>query len=258
VRRDRDYALRRMGKYTDRQFKQRYCLDRATFQEVVDKIRPSLEPAARTNPGGCIGGLIPAELKLGGTLRFLAGSKNLDVADLHGMCEASFFSHVYAVIDTINLHFDHLMRFPTTQEELEEAERKMTDNWGQNFRGVVAALDGLVVKIPKPWMCDAPSSYYNSKGYFAICVQAMCDGARRFRMMSAEHQGAATDSTAWHTCDFFINPLTGLRARGGLLDGFFIVADAAYGLSPHAHSLRWQQPLPRQRQLQLLPKPLPH
>ncbi|KAJ1615572.1 hypothetical protein T492DRAFT_1152728, partial [Pavlovales sp. CCMP2436] len=35
------------------------------FQEVVDKIRPSLEPAARTNPGGCIGGLIPAELKLG-------------------------------------------------------------------------------------------------------------------------------------------------------------------------------------------------
>mmetsp|Transcript_24147 Transcript_24147/g.57292 ORF Transcript_24147/g.57292 Transcript_24147/m.57292 type:complete len:134 (+) Transcript_24147:1595-1996(+) len=77
-----------------------------------------------------------------------------------------------------------------------------------------------------------PLRIFNRKGNFAIVVQAMCDGNRKFCMMSAEHQGACPDATAWNTSSFF-NSATGLAARGGVPAPYFILADAAYGLTEY-------------------------
>mmetsp|Transcript_9635 Transcript_9635/g.22508 ORF Transcript_9635/g.22508 Transcript_9635/m.22508 type:complete len:180 (+) Transcript_9635:366-905(+) len=144
----------------------------------------------------------------------------------------SFFKHLYPVVEAILTHFDHAMHFPQTAEELADAERVMSDTWGHNMRGAIAALDGLVVRVRKPWMSTAPSAFFNQKGYSAIVVRAMCDGNRKFCMMSAEHQGACPDATAWNTSSFF-NSATGLAARGGVPAPYFILADAAYGLTEY-------------------------
>jgi hypothetical protein len=145
---------------------------------------------------------------------------------------SSFYSHLYKVIDAINERFSDQMRFPETAAELEEQSRIMSDNWGQQFLGCVAALDGLAVHIRKPFLDDAPIGYMNRKGTFSVNVQGICNGNRKFLMMSAEHQGACNDSLAWTTCRFFAHPTAGLKVRG-LLPPYFIVADAAYALTEY-------------------------
>lgn len=94
---DRKLAVRRMDKYSDKQFKARYRISRSTFDTILGRISPDLEPAERSKPGGCPNGHIPAKLKLGASLRFLAGSNHLDVADLHAMSTCvrkALFCHV--------------------------------------------------------------------------------------------------------------------------------------------------------------------
>ncbi|KAJ1619815.1 hypothetical protein T492DRAFT_408451 [Pavlovales sp. CCMP2436] len=154
---DRKAAVRKMNKMTPRKFRLRYRVSRATFDMILDAIEDDLEPASRAKPGGCIGGPILAQLKLGATLRYLAGSNNIDCSDSHAM--ASFFKHLYPVVEAISKHFDHAMHFPQTAEELADAERVMSDTWGHNMRGAIAALDGLVVRVRKPWMSTAPSAF---------------------------------------------------------------------------------------------------
>mmetsp|Transcript_28925 Transcript_28925/g.72600 ORF Transcript_28925/g.72600 Transcript_28925/m.72600 type:complete len:210 (-) Transcript_28925:330-959(-) len=90
---DRKAAVRKMNKMTPRKFRLRYRVSQATFDMILDAIEDDLEPASRAKPGGCIGGPILAQLKLGATLRYLAGSNNIDCSDSHAMCEASFFKH---------------------------------------------------------------------------------------------------------------------------------------------------------------------
>ena len=152
---------------------------------------------------------------------------------------ASFYSHLYKVIDAINNCFADEMRFPQTAAELEEQSRIMSDNWGAQFLGCVAALDGLAVHVRKPHLADAPMGFMNRKGSFSVNVQAMANGNRKFLMMSAEHQGACNDSIAWTTCQFFTHPTAGLKVRGLQLP-YFIVADAAYALTDSLHTQTFQ------------------
>jgi hypothetical protein len=78
---DRARAVKRMNAFSDNKFKARYRVSRSTFNIILERIAPDLEPADRAKPGGCPNGTIPAQLKLGATRRFLAGSNHL-----HAMC----------------------------------------------------------------------------------------------------------------------------------------------------------------------------
>ncbi|KAJ1630126.1 hypothetical protein T492DRAFT_1144753 [Pavlovales sp. CCMP2436] len=84
---DRKAAVRKMNKMTARKFRLRYRVSQATFDMIIDAIEDDLEPASRVKPGGCIGGPILAQLKLGATLRYLAGSNNIDCSDSHAIPE---------------------------------------------------------------------------------------------------------------------------------------------------------------------------
>lgn len=61
---DRALAVRRMNKFSERQFKARYRVSRSTFDLILGRISPDLEPADRAKPGGAPNGVIPAQLKL--------------------------------------------------------------------------------------------------------------------------------------------------------------------------------------------------
>ncbi|KAG8467397.1 hypothetical protein KFE25_000713 [Diacronema lutheri] len=176
------------------------------------------------------------QLKLGSTLRFLAGRNQLNIVDLHAMSPASSYSHLYKVIDAINDRFADAMRFPQTAAELEAQSRIMSDNWSAQFRGCVAALDDLGVHVRKPHLA---MGFMNRKGSFPVNLQTMAKGNRKFLMMSAEHQGACNDSIAWTTCQFFTHPTAGLKVRGLQLP-YFIVADAAYALTDSLHTQTFQ------------------
>ncbi|KAJ1637216.1 hypothetical protein T492DRAFT_901169 [Pavlovales sp. CCMP2436] len=84
---DRKAAVRKMNEMTARKFRLRYRVSRATFDMILDAIEDDLEPASQAKPGGCIGGPILAQLKLGATLRYLAGSNNIDCSESHAVCE---------------------------------------------------------------------------------------------------------------------------------------------------------------------------
>jgi hypothetical protein len=66
-------------------------------------------------------------------------------------------------------------------------------------RGCVGAIDGMAVKIAKPRPKDtpAPRHYFNRKGFFAVVLQAVCDGNRKFLWASSKGVGSTHDSTCY-------------------------------------------------------------
>jgi hypothetical protein len=73
------------------------------------------------------------------------------------------------------------------------------------FRHCVGAIDGLAVKIAKPRLKDVPNpmQYYNRKQFFAVVLQAVCDGNRKFTWASLLGAGSTHDSTCWGLSNLF-------------------------------------------------------
>jgi hypothetical protein len=65
--------------------------------------------------------------------------------------------------------------------------------------GVISVLDGIAVEIRCPTAadCSNPTSYYNRKGFYAICVQAAVLAYYKVCLLSTKHAGSTHDSTAF-------------------------------------------------------------
>jgi hypothetical protein len=94
--------------------------------------------------------------------------------------------------------------------------------------GCVGALDGIAIKIRKPWLQydECPMTYYNRKGFYALNVQAICDSKYRFLWMSAKARGSSHDSTAWR-----LSSLSRRFDGEPLPLGYWIAGDDAYPAS---------------------------
>jgi hypothetical protein len=93
--------------------------------------------------------------------------------------------------------------------------------------GCVGAIDGIAVKSLWPCAADAanPATYYNRKGFFALCIQAVYYFDYMFTFVSSQSPGSTHDSVA-----FAVSGLAGLLDCGtiGLPSGYWIAADDAY------------------------------
>ena len=74
--------------------------------------------------------------------------------------------------------------------------------------------------------CQNPAHYFNRKGFWAVCVQAVCDADRKILYWSSAHPGSTTDSIAWRS-----TALGAAFEADELPAPCFLVGDAAYGLS---------------------------
>ena len=211
---------------TDREFCRLYRMCRASFVELVGRLRDRLsrdDDMGRRSSSGAIS----VELQLSMTLRFLAGGSYLDIAYFHGVHAATLFAAIWRVVEAIDETF-HL-EFPGDPESCERVAKGFCERFDNPLIGCVGAVDGLAIEIRRPpsSVCPKSRSFYNRKGFFAYVLQAACDHTYRFTFASCKCTGSTHDSAA-----FAVSSL-GMRLNNyGLPPGFWIAGDEAYPAGP--------------------------
>jgi hypothetical protein len=144
---------------TPDEFTDRYRLTIEQFYSLLQRIlakRPKYRGRA---------GALDCRLKLASCLRYLAGGKARDVADLHGQRESIFYKHLDETIDAILATEWSTMRlpvYPWQRQQLEDLKaRCATGNYAPYVRGVFGFIDGIVIPTTRE-NALMPSSYRSS------------------------------------------------------------------------------------------------
>eukprot|EP01047_Picozoa_sp_COSAG01_P082761 COSAG01_NODE_17037_length_1183_cov_1.239852_1_plen_379_part_10 len=191
---------KRCDSLTAKQFTRRYRIDKVGFQQMVAEITPYM-PAVRRK------GAISNEIKLAMTLRWLAGGSYLDIADLHGVSEEAFYTHVWQVmeaIDTVKAYRFQLLRLLSSLnlEQGRSPVEPLAEGFDAKTHGIVTgcigAVDGIAIKLSAAALSDVPNagSYYCRKGYHSLNFQVCCDAERRITWTSAQFCGSTHDNVA--------------------------------------------------------------
>jgi len=197
------------------------------FYDVLARIEPDISQTRPQMARG--GGVVVPELMLSMTLRYLAGGSYLDIMRIHGVANPTFYVVKRKVLAAIVRHY-FPRKFPFGDadrlKKLEESFVRVS-TCGECMRGCVGAVDGLAVKIKQPSVREDPRQkrYYCRKGFFALNLQAVCDGNRVFTYAKIAAPGSVNDALAWTLCDMHID------LENGALGSYWIAGDAAYGCS---------------------------
>ena len=193
-RRARDVFMRnRMRDLSDTEFVRRYKVRKSTFNMMVARLRPELEPDdkfARLSSGSPV----TTELQLSMTLRALAGTLGgardtmslpfsqsppsitpaprrspltraralmntggcyLDIIDMHHVASATFYASFERTVKAINTVFADTIRFPWGDTPaLERMSREFYAANRGSLDGCVLAVDGIAIKLQKPTSLD--------------------------------------------------------------------------------------------------------
>ena len=159
------WAKRRDG-LDERGFKKRYRLSKAAFAALVVKISPLLERQWKftSNP-------VSVELRLSMTLRWLAGGHYIDIIDMHGVHESTFYNCLWSTCEAICAV--ERLEFPDDTAVRKELNKGFLKRSQGTFHNCIGALDGIAIAIRKPnvWEDLCPMSYFNRKKFFALNVQ---------------------------------------------------------------------------------------
>jgi hypothetical protein len=194
-----DWKERTENFLTAKEFRKLYKLDRPNFKRVLTRIVPHMKKADPSRDGEPA---VPYELELACTMRWLAGGNYLDIHHHHGISETALWGAIHRCIYALLIEYgseqlgDDKFLDPT---KLYEIERTFAAANGQTIRGCVGAIDGCAIRINRPGdhECDNPSSYYSRKGFYALVLQAICDGNCKFLWGSVRCAGGTHDSTSW-------------------------------------------------------------
>lgn len=215
---------RRRASLSEKAFKQRYRLSKASFETLNTKIHPHLAHAERRRGNQHV---VPVELCLSMSLRWLAGGSYVDIADMHGVEPSTFYDLLWKTLEAIDKV--EKLNFPIgNADALRGLSEGFYRNNHESLQGCVGALDGIAVRIRKPWLVDdsCPMTFYNRKGFFAVNVQAICDADCRVQWLSCVARGSTHDSTAWA-----FSSLSSKLEATPLPKGYWIAADDAYPAS---------------------------
>jgi hypothetical protein len=208
----------RLRELTEAGFTSRYRMSKQTFHKLVGLLKQTEEERApvknrNSNP-------ISLELKLSMTLRALAGGSVYDVADLHKVGVSTFRRAFKYTVTLINECL--AIVFPINDEaKLADIATNFRALSGGIFKGVVLAVDGVLIKISKPSYNG--TQYFSRKGFYGLNVQAGVDSDRRILYLTVKSSGSTHDSTAWKS-----TKLAAAVAAGKLPVGYYIVGDDAY------------------------------
>lgn len=200
-----------LDELSDEEFKRVHRVSRSLFYRIAEKIKTKT-------------------IYLSATLRFLAGSRMLDISHMYGLSESYIYRKFH---DTIALIAHH---FKITQQENFESPVFLKEN-AYNFRlkssrgvlqGCVGAVDGLVIHIEKPRVEDPLAFFTTRYKKFGVNVQAVCDAKRKFCFLSVKYGAATHDSKALELSRFSEDVAKDLPPQ------YWIAGDAAYRASHFA------------------------
>lgn len=225
--------------FKEESFRKAFRMSRSSFYKLLALLQPLLE---KDNEMGMRSGrrTVPADTRLGITLRLLTGAKYIDTMYTYRLESSTVYSifhdTLHAIQNTLKLN-----GLPNDEEDLWSISNsfKRSRRLLSPLSGCVGALDGICVAIKKPKI--NPAMFFCRKGFHAIPVQALVDSSYRFRSMSARCVGSTNDALA-HA----VSELAVFLGSGVLGFIFWIVGDEAYSccewlITPYPNSQAGEQ-----------------
>lgn len=147
---------------------------------------------------------IEDRVKVGAVLSFLKGVPISTIADNMFFFHESYFPKIFnQIYKGIKQSFHNPVDFGDPQT-LKELNKTFTDRMGRRpymkrlFNKVIGAVDGYAAKIGYPAKyTNHPEYFKNHKGFYAIILQAVCDGNGKFIFWDLSSGERTHDSTAW-------------------------------------------------------------
>jgi hypothetical protein len=215
---------------TPSEFVGRYRLSREQFDSLLQRIL-----AKRPKYKGMKGAL-DCRLKLASCLRYLAGGKAKDVADLHGQRESIFYKHLDETVDAILATETRTMRlpvYPWQRQQLEALKARCAAGHYESYvRGVFGFIDGIVVPTLKPKVSDVGEHvrdyWCERKKTWGINAVGVCNERLEFDAFIVRSGASTHDSTvvgsSW---------LGEALISGRLPPRTWLFGDGAFGGKPH-------------------------
>jgi hypothetical protein len=209
-------------------FARRLRMTKASFDKLVGLIEQDL--AVDEASANLRGGAIIPEICLYCTLRYLAGGSYLDVSDVAGISQASFYRVVWKTITAIVTCKALRIRFPRTHEEVTAAVAGFASiSTEQVIKNCVGVVDGYLLRCRVPSKHEAKNVRSFFSGHYqcyGVNVQAACDHHCRFISFAFAAPGVTGDRDAIKQCSLY-------QLIERLPMGFCVIGDAAYQPTEH-------------------------
>ena len=191
---------------SDHEFRLKYGLNSAAFDHLLGLIKDDITDT----PGGHGGirnlAIVPPEVKLAVTLRWLRGGSYHDLYYEWGMSRATFYRTWLRVCLAILKQPSLALKLPQAIAAWQQGDSSMLSKLAAGFgrftdgifKFCVGALDGVQIKINRPRSSEdpAPNSYYTRRGIHALNVQAVADDRGSIIWAAIRAPGAMHDSQA--------------------------------------------------------------
>ncbi|OWY94961.1 LOW QUALITY PROTEIN: hypothetical protein PHMEG_00035170 [Phytophthora megakarya] len=211
------------------QFKRCYRMDVASFERLLQMIRPALERDIGQSIRRTGTDPVTPENMLQMTISWLAGSNYHTTRNLAGASVPGFYSCLHAVMDAICEYPELRIRSPAESEEhmLKLADDFTSISADGIMTGCVGCIDGWLYHIRAPSALEVPDVAAFFSGHYqmyGVNVQAICDAFCRFTGYCFNSPGKVGDSIAFRKLKLSQDIMQ-------LPAGFYLVGDNAYPLS---------------------------
>jgi hypothetical protein len=227
-KRRRGFALEEMDRIDANTFKKMFRVDRATFDEVLERIQLHMKIRNGIKAANSSGGPIVLKTRLAVSLRWLAGASYLDLCFAFGLAISTFFHSdgvLWPTLEAIDMAFD--LGFPADEPaKVASLARGFERHSCGILKGCVLAIDGFGVSTRQPFKSEVkrPKDYRFRKGGFALVVLAGCDVDARFICASCNHSGSTNDIIAWGDSNLYKL----LEVDKLLPEQYFFIGDEAF------------------------------
>lgn len=189
-------------------FQRRYHMSEASFNILVDLLRPTIAIDERQSMRST-GGVPPItpEMTCGMGLRYLGGDSILSMEDSFHISTSSIDRHVNRFLEAVDRTLE--IKIPQTPEEFKQA----ADDWNalsgssDVYYEVVGAIDGWLCFTNKPNKdeVDNEADYFSGHYHrFGINIQAVCDANLRFIYYGVAAPGRTHDVRGFNRCESLV------------------------------------------------------
>ena len=215
------------------EFRRAHGLSSEAFDDVLGRIRPLITDEAGGHGGARNGTVVPAEIKLHLTLRWLRGGQFHDFLTPFGISKAQCYVVFWRVCKAICA--THKLPMASVVAAARRGDTSALRRWATGFSaftlGIISscfgAIDGVQVLIKKPSVNEVPNrnpaQYFNRYGKPTINVQAVADHTARITYLAVNAPGGMHDNQALN-----ISNLADVLASVFAVLGFHLVGDEAY------------------------------
>ena len=213
-------------------FERRLRMKKQSFDKLLSYIREDLMVDLRQ---ACRrGGPIIPELCLCMTLRWLAGGSHLDICDIAGVSQASFYRVIWKTIIALVLCPELAIKFPKTAHEIEKAVAGFASISTETaIKNCVGVIHGYLLRTRVPSKKEAGNVRAFFSGHYqcyGVNVQGIADHHSRFIYFSVASPGVTDDRDAVRHCGV-----------GDLIEslpfGICVIGDSAYEPTEHMVSI---------------------